>query len=181
MLRRIGSKHPQNEETETSDLQYPRGYIHTNLEDTLMAQNPDISLNKGDIKTKFCYTTKKQKRDLVMEVGAQTRKLLIQKQIKLGWQICKIEDYLVATRYFKCSRFNHRHRDCRGEETCPLCTGAHKLRDCTEDPRSYKCINCITYNNYNPNKNNCTNHSSLDKKCPSLLAILEKYRQNTDY
>ena len=180
MLRRIGSKHPQNEETETSDLQYPRGYIHTNLEDTLMAQNPDISLNKGDIKTKFCYTTKKQKRDLVMEVGAQTRKLLIQKQSKLRWQICKIEDYLVATKCFKCSRFNHRHRDCRGEETYPLCTGAHKLRDCTEDPRSYKCVNCISYSIYHPNKN-CTNHSSLDKKCPSLLAILEKYRQNTDY
>jgi hypothetical protein len=26
-----------------------------------------------------------------------------------------------------------------------------------------------------------TTHSSLNKECPSLLAILEKYRQNTDY
>lgn len=95
--------------------------------------------------------------------------------------VCKIEDYLVATRCFKCLRFNHRHCDCRGEETCPLCTAAHKLKDFTEDPRSYKCINCIIYNMYNLNENNCTNHSSLDKKCLSLLAILEKYRQNTDY
>jgi len=145
-----------------------------NLEDTLTAQNPDISLNKGDINAKFCYTTRKQNRNLVMEVGAQTRKLLIQKKIKLGWHICKFKDYEVATRCFKCSRFNHRHRDCRREETCPLCTGTIKLKDCSVDPRSYKCINCTIYNKHNPNKNIYTNHSSLDKKCPSLLAILEK-------
>jgi hypothetical protein len=129
----------------------PEDISTQNLQDTLMAQNPDISLNKGDVEAKFCYTTKKQNRNLVVEVGAQTRKLLIQKQIKLGWQICKIEDNLVATRCFKCSRFNQRHRDCRRQETCPLYTGAHKLKDCTEDPRSYKCINCVTYK-YNPNK-----------------------------
>jgi hypothetical protein len=85
-----------------------------------MAQTPGISLNKGDIDAKFCYTTRKQNRNLVMKLGAQ--KLLIQNKIKLGWQICKIEDYVVATRCFKCSRFNHRLRDCKGEETCPVCT-----------------------------------------------------------
>jgi hypothetical protein len=31
MQRGIGSKHPQTEEAKTSDLQYPRGYIHTKL------------------------------------------------------------------------------------------------------------------------------------------------------
>jgi len=58
MLRRIGSKHPQNEEIENSDLQYLRGYILTKLDNTLMAGNPDINLNKGDIEAKFCYTQK---------------------------------------------------------------------------------------------------------------------------
>jgi hypothetical protein len=85
-----------------------------------MAQNPDLNLKKGDIKAKFSYETKKQIWNLVMEVGAQTRKLLIQKEIKLGWQICKIEDYLVANRCFKRSGFNHRYRDCRGEVACPV-------------------------------------------------------------
>ena len=70
-----------------------------------MVQNPGVSLNKGDIDAKFFYTWK-QNRNLVMEVGNQTRKLLIQTKIKLGWQICKIEHYVVATRCFKCSRFN---------------------------------------------------------------------------
>jgi hypothetical protein len=39
----------------------------------------------------------------------------------------------------------------------------------------------MTYNKYNHSKSICTNHSSLDKKCPSLQAILMKYKQNTDY
>jgi len=56
-----------------------------------------------------------------MEVEAQTRKLLLQQKVKRGWLICKIEDYLVANRFFKCFRFNYRFRECRGEETYPLC------------------------------------------------------------
>ena len=65
----------------------------------------------------------------MVEVGAQTRKKLLQEKVKLGWLICKMEDYMVANRCFKCSRFNHRARDCQGEETCPLCAGTHKLKE----------------------------------------------------
>ena len=146
-----------------------------------MAQKPDLKLRKGDIAAKFSYEMKKQTQNLVMEVGAQTRKLLIQKKMKLGWQICKIEDYVVAYKCFKCSRFNHRFHNCRGEVTCPLCAGTHMLKECTADPRSYKCINCSTYNKYNPSKNISVDHSSLDKRCPSMQAIIQKYRLNTDY
>jgi hypothetical protein len=116
-----------------------------------------------------------------MEVGPQTRKLLLQKKVKLGSLICKIRDYVFAKRCFKCSRFNHRFLDCRGEETCHLCAGRHELRECTASPKEFKCINCVTYNKYNQNKNIYTKHSSLDKNCLSLPANLEKYRQNTDY
>lgn len=152
-----------------------------NVEDTLLAQNTDINLNRGDIKAKFNYETRKHNRNLVMEVSAQTRKLLLHKKVKLGWQICKIEDYVVATRCYKCSRFNHRARDCRGEETCPLCAGSHKLKECTTNPQEYKCINCLSYNKHNQKNTICVNHTSLDKNCPSLHAILEKHRKNTDY
>ena len=138
-----------------------------------------LNLKKGDIQAKFSYETKKHIRNLVMEVGVQTRKQLLQK-VKLGCLICKIEDYVVANRCFKCSRFNHRFCDCRGEETCPLCAGSHKLKECTATPKEYKRINCLTYNKHNQNKKFCDN-SSLEKNCPSLQAVLEKYRQNTDY
>jgi len=37
-----------------------------------------------------------------------------------------IADYLIPARCYKCSRYNHKHYDCRGEETCPHCAGKHK-------------------------------------------------------
>jgi hypothetical protein len=77
-------------------LNIPEDISTTNLEVTLLSQNPDLNFKKGDITAKFSYETKKQIRNLVMEVGAHTRKLLIQREIKLGWQICKIEDCVVT-------------------------------------------------------------------------------------
>lgn len=151
------------------------------LEETLLMQNPDIGLSKGDISAKFIYTTKTKIRNLVIEVEAKARKLLLQSKIKLGWHVCRAEDYVVATRCFKCSRFNHRYRECKGEEACPKCAGPHRLKDCVADSNSFKCVNCTSYNKYNPSKSICTNHSSLDKECPSMLAILERYRKNTEY
>ena len=111
---------------------------------------------------------------MVKEVSAETRKLLLHKKVKLTWQICKIEDYVVATSCYKCSRFNHRACDCRGEETCPLCAGSQKLKECTTNPQEYKCTNCLSYNKHNQKNTICVNHTSLDKNCPSLYAILEK-------
>ena len=135
-------------------LNIPEDISTGNLEDTLIAQNHDLNLKKGDIQAKFSYETKKHIRNLVMEVGARTRKQLLQKKVKLGWLICKIGNYVVSNRCFKCSRFNHRFRDCRGEETCPLCAGSHKLKECTATPKEYKSINCLTYNKHNQNKKN---------------------------
>ena len=162
-------------------LNVPEDISTTNIEDSILMQNPDLNLKKGEVAAKFSYVTKKMNRNLVVEVGADTRKTLLHRKIKLGWQICRIEDYLVATRCFKCSRFNHRLRDCSGEVTCSLCTGPHTLKECTGDSKIYKCINCVTYNKHNPTKNISVDHSSLDKKCPSMQANIEKYRMNPKY
>jgi len=113
-----------------------------NIEDSILMQNPNLNLRNGEIVAKFSYVTKNMNRNLAVEVGADTRKILLHRKIKLGWQICRIEDYLVANRCFKCSRFNRRLRDRRGEVTCPLCAGSHKLKECKGDSMVYKCINC---------------------------------------
>ena len=162
-------------------LNIPEDITTENVEGTLITQNPDLNLKTGDINAKFSFVTKKHARNLVIEVTAQTRKLLLQKKVKLGWLICNVEDYLVVNRCFKCSKFNHRFQNCHGEETCPLCAGRHKLKDCTANPADYKCTNCATYNMHNKNTRICDKHSSLDRNCPSLQAVLERYRQNTEY
>jgi hypothetical protein len=82
-------------------LNIPEDIPTTYLEDILLVQNPDLILKK-ETEAKFSNETKKQIRNLVLEVGAQTRNLLIRRNIKLGWQICKIEDYVVPNRCLKC-------------------------------------------------------------------------------
>ena len=162
-------------------LNIPEDISTNNIEDTIIRQNPDLNLQKGNIVSKFIYVTKKKYRNAVIEVGADTRKNLLHKKIKLGWQICKTDDYLVATRCYNCSKFNHRTQECRGEVTCPLCAGPHTLKECTGDSTTHKCTNCQQYNKYNPKKTINDAHSSLDKKCPSWQAAIAKIKMNTDY
>ena len=189
LMNSIRDKLGDKMETNIQRPRKPRLKIHNipeeistdNIEDTIIAQNPDIGLEKGEVIPKFTYETKRHTRNIVIEVNSQTRKKLIHNKVKLGWINCSIEDYLVATRCFRCSRFNHRMRDCRGTETCPLCAGNHSLKDCKAQPADFKCINCRTYNHHNKNTKINENHSSLDRKCPSMLAIIEKYKRNTDY
>jgi hypothetical protein len=162
-------------------LNIPDDITTENAEETIIVQNSELSFKKGDIRPKFCYTTKRKTRNLIIEVESETRKTLMQAKIKLGWTICRVDDYIVAKRCFRCSRYNHEHTTCRGTETCPLCTGSHKLKECTANKSEYKCINCITYNKHHQNNQINADHPSLDRNCPSLIAVLEKYKQNTDY
>lgn len=151
-----------------------------NTEELIIVQNQDLRINPGDIRPKFKFDTRKGATNIVIEVGPETRKSLLENKVRVGWTILRMEDYLVAKRCFKCSRYNHRQEDCRGEETCPLCSGPHKLKECTAPSNQHKCINCTIYNIYN-NKAIPINHTSLDRNCPSLHAIIEKYKRNTNY
>ena len=189
LTKSIRDKLGDKMETNIQRPRKPRMKIHNipeeittdNIEDTLIAQNPDTGIEKGEITPKFIYETKRHVRNIIIEVSSQTRKKLMHNKVKLGWINCNIEDYLVATRCFRCSRFNHRMRECRGIETCPLCAGNHNLKDCNAQPTEFKCINCQTYNFHHKNTKIDENHSSLDRKCPSMIAIIEKYKRNTDY
>jgi hypothetical protein len=113
-----------------------------------------------------------------MEVGAQTRKLLLHKKLKLGWQICKIEDYVVATKCYKCSRFNHRARDCRGEESCPLCrkSQAEGMYNTSSGIQMHQ---MLQIQQTQSEENNLREPHYSDKNCPGLLAILEKHRKTS--
>jgi hypothetical protein len=159
----------------------PQDITVENLEETILAQNPNLSLKQGEIAAKFKFRTKRGDTNMVIEVGPETRNKLLQTKLKIGWLICSTGDYLVAKRCFRCSRYNHTHQTCRGQETCPLCAESHSLKDCKAPTNLHKCINCMTYNRYSKKEKINENHSSLSKDCPSLQFVLTKYRQNTDY
>jgi hypothetical protein len=185
----INNKCGDDLEVTVPKLWKPRMVIHNvpqdttveNLEDTIIAQNPELGMQKGDISTKFKYKTKRGPINMVIEVASEARKKLLGKKLKIGWLICRVYDYLVAKRCFRCSKFGHTHQSCNGEQTCPLCAGGHKLQDCKAPADQLKCINCSNYNRYSKTDKISENHSSLHRDCPSLQAVLEKYRLNTDY
>ena len=56
-------------------LYVPEDISTNNIEDTIIRQNPDLNLQKGNIVSKFIYVTKKKYRNAVTEVGADTRKI----------------------------------------------------------------------------------------------------------
>lgn len=152
-----------------------------NADTVIRSQNEEIMLKEGDIKPKFIYKNKRKVSNLVMEVNSQTRKQLLDRKLKVGWHICRIDDYQTVKRCFKCSKFGHRAAECKGEETCPICADRHKLKDCTASQSEVQCANCLNHNKYNPKSQRHVKHTSFDKNCPSLKEILNKYRQNTDY
>ena len=107
--------------------------------------------------------------------------MLVERKIKMGWQLCYVNDYIKVNRCFKCSKFNHKAGHFKGELACPFCSGNHKLNECNAERKDFKCVNCINFNKYNNNRKVCENHSSTDKNCPSFQALIKKYKQNTDY
>ena len=149
-----------------------------NFEETLLAQNPELSMKPGDVATRFKFKTKGGELNMVFEVGSETRKKLLQTKLKMGWLICSVG---VAKRYFKCIKYSNRYQECKGEETCPLCAGGHLLKDGKTPSNQHKCTNSMSYNGYSKKGKVCENHSSLSKDCRSLQAVLTKYIENTDY
>jgi len=56
--------------------------------------------------------TKKEMRNMVIEVDPSTRGKLMTNRIKLGWAICRVDDYIVAKKCYRCSRYNHTFQEC---------------------------------------------------------------------
>ena len=54
-----------------------------NIEDTIIAQNPEMGLEKMEVTPKFTYETKRHTRNRVIEVNSQTRKKMIHNKVKL--------------------------------------------------------------------------------------------------
>ena len=131
----------------------------------------------------ICAGTKNRKGNynFVNEVGPQTGKQILHTKLKMGWGICNVEDYLVPTSCYRCSRFNYKYSDCKGDETCPHCAGKHKLKECTARASEHTCITCITFRRYNKKDKISENRSALSKDCASLEAVLIKYMNNMEY
>lgn len=152
-----------------------------NARDVIIMQNFELNLHEEYLRPKLIFKNKRQIRNLVVEVSSQTRQKLLSNRLKIGWQLCNVDDYLVAKRCFKCSGYNHKAQECRGDLTCPLCAGDHKLSECKASTNEFKCINCINYNKRIKDNKVNERHSSFDKSCFCLQQLIRNYKQNIDY
>ena len=152
----------------------PDALTTENAEAIILAQNPDLKLQVGDIQAKYTFKTRRKTTNLIIEVLPYARRQILTNKLKLVWSVCYVEDYVSVNRCFRCSGYNHRHTECRNEEACPICAGKHKLKDCAAPRTEYKCINCERFNAHNQDRKTQTNHSSLDRNCPSLQAMITK-------
>lgn len=65
--------------------------------------------------------------------------------ICIGYDSCKVYDAVDVYRCFKCNEFNHSSKKCKNQQSCPICSGNHELKDCQSTQK--KCSNCIKHNN----------------------------------
>ena len=189
MCTHINEKCGTELEALTSKLKNPRLIIYNTPEDmtsgnvveAIVAQNSELGLCESDIIAKFMFEDRRKNTNLVVEVKAEVRRKIINKKLKIGWNICNWDDYVRVTRCYNCSKFNHTSKYCNGNLTCPNCSQSHKLSECTSRKDQYQCVNCINYNKFNTNAPVPQNHSSLDKSCKCYQSALRKYVASIEY
>lgn len=151
-----------------------------NLIEELIQRNHWIPFNKENMKLAIIMKNKKSNaRHAILETSPMNRKLLLENRIRLGYQIPVIEAYYSIRRCFRCNKFHHKHTVCESEVVCPLCSGSHEMRECRAT--TTKCSNCTNYNRHTKrNQQRPTNHTAMDRMCPTYLQEIRKLIANTN-
>jgi len=118
-------------------------------QELIMKQNSEQSFGQEDITPRYIFKNKRKAKILVIEVTSTTRKKFLGRKMKLGWNMCNVDDCNRINRCYKCSKYNHRAHKCKGELTCPICAGTYSLQECQATKEEYKYTNCVNFNKYN--------------------------------
>lgn len=126
---------------------------------------------KGSIHGKTLHVAKNERRNgrnqgmtVIAEVDEEThKKLLEEEKLKIGWSMCRVQNYIGLLRCFKCCGFYHFAKDCKKEVACGKCAGKHATKEC--ESKIKKCINCEDkIKNFKIN-NLDSSHSAFDRDC----------------
>ncbi|XP_070170847.1 uncharacterized protein [Polyergus mexicanus] len=117
---------------------------------------------------------------VIAEVNIATREKLLQmEKLKIGWNICKVIDYIGIIRCYKCCGFYHFAKDCTKKEVCGNCADQHATKDCKSN--LMKCVNCEDKAKNFKIKNLKSDHSAYDSSCPCLKKEIEKQQEKIQY
>lgn len=94
--------------------------------DAIIKQN-NIDTRRKGFKMKILKRQKVGKEEkntgkLILEVDVESHKTLISTgKINIGWNKCRIYDFVSVMRYFNCRGFHHVAKYCKKEERCNQC------------------------------------------------------------
>lgn len=98
-------------------------------------------------------------------------------RLVIDLQSCRVAEDIQVMRCFKCSRFNHKSKDCQYKLACHRC-GEHELVSCKSNVE--KCVNCEhAVKTYNVKYD--ANHSATDRNCNVYLKKLHMLRRKIEY
>jgi hypothetical protein len=97
---------------------------------------------------------------------------MLKGKISVGWNKCKVVEYVHITRCYNCWGFNHVIAQCKKDIVCVKCSEKHDGKDCKEVNK--KCVNCINYANKLNLSSYDISHSPKDNNCPCFIRALEK-------
>lgn len=112
----------------------------------------------------------------VLEVSPTIRNdLCYKKRIYIGWQRCRVADYLIVVRCYRCQGLGHIAKYCSAETTtCGRCLCEdHRAKECTSKNTIKKCIPC--------KKAGKSDDHSMNNNCPIYKQVLSRQINNTDY
>ncbi|XP_053999252.1 uncharacterized protein LOC128887432 [Hylaeus anthracinus] len=152
----------------------PKDLDAPEIADHIRAQNLASSptLDKAVLRPLFKVGRKdKEGNDWVVEVSSPIRESLLPRgKIYVSYSHCRVADYLVATRCFKCQKYGHVDKYCKSKDTvCAFCakTG-HSNKECPNREKNPTCSNCKA-------RQLSHNHSAGNRNCPSRSsALLQK-------
>lgn len=165
----------------------PNEVKNEELLNVLAEQNPDIVSSEDAWKeSRVRFTLKKFSygRSVVIEVNPAVRKKMLNCHcIKVMWDVCKIEDFVVLNRCFSCLGYNHRASECRNSLSCYHCSNSHKSSECNKKDNTPVCVNCIRYNKKieNASKKVDVCHKPFAASCPSHIFMTNLASSKINY
>lgn len=152
-------------------------YEEQELMDELKAlnhiDNDDKLIIKSSRKLRF-----KNKYIICIETSGKTFNKLVNKEISLGWDRCKIKEALDIIFCFKCCEYGHKANTCSKNQVCQFCSSEHFYWKCNE--HTPKCINCkISNNKYNTKYDYV--HEANSNQCPIHMYKMLRAKEKINY
>lgn len=138
----------------------------------------------NELVIKHKYKARDERRDdskrnhVVAECSVRVRNWLRRKgRVYIGWESCRIKDYVEVARCYKCQRFGHVAKHCADKKlSCSQCSGEHDFKDCKrKQNEGAKCINCAREGRSD------SKHPASWRGCPVYEKAVKRHNEQIDY